>query len=93
MIDNNLSIIRKNILYNGYYENNDIKNILWFIDDFQKYVYPDCFLNKLRFRFWKDIYKKSEYNMFYRNVIDRIDDILHEFKMIKEKDRLKEKWL
>jgi hypothetical protein len=87
MIDNNLSLMRKRILYNWYYENNDIKNILWFIDDFQKYVNQDCFLNELRFRFWKDIYKRKEYDIFYRDIIDWIDDILLKMYIIQYKTK------
>lgn len=76
MIDNNLDILRRKILYNGYVEDLDIRNILSYIDDFTKYVYFDHALDH-------DI--KSRYlnmDMDYRDVIDWIDDIQSKMKFI-----------
>ena len=85
MIDNNLSIIRKRILYNGYTEDRDIRNILSYIDDFTKYVYYDHSLDN-------DI--KSRYlnmDMDYRDVIDWIDDIQSKMRFIMDTHEKEEK--
>lgn len=81
MIDNNLSIIRKRILYNWYFEDIDIRNIISYIDDFTKYVYYDHSLDH-------DV--KSRYlnrDMDYRDVIDWIDDIQSKMRFVMDQNK------
>ena len=83
MIDNNLSIIRKRTLYNWYYEDIDIRNIISYIDDFQNYVFFDKSLEDIKSRY-------LNIEMDYRNVIDWIDDIQSKMRFIMEIQNKKE---